>query len=222
MVVSAIFSRNKIQRGGGISNFASLIEKNRYFLMKIFANLFFQLGITYYVMMNAAPPDKLLFYFIASFALLLIIITTDLPYWAKAILFAGFSALSGKIISVVKKVYGENAIKMAIIATMSLFFLMFVIGGMLPVLGPKFGLFLLVSLLALIVLRLYMIFGDGMTKKQRWVSIIGVALFSLFIIYDTNTILNRADYYQGDFITASMDYYLDIINLFLNTLDSSD
>jgi FtsH-binding integral membrane protein len=190
--------------------------------MKIFANLFFQLGITYYVMMNAAPPDKLLFYFIASFALLLIIITTDLPYWAKAILFAGFSALSGKIISVVKKVYGENAIKMAIIATMSLFFLMFVIGGMLPVLGPKFGLFLLVSLLALIVLRLYMIFGDGMTKKQRWVSIIGVALFSLFIIYDTNTILNRADYYQGDFITASMDYYLDIINLFLNTLDSSD
>ena len=29
----------------------------------------------------------------------------------------------------------------------------------------------------------------------------------------TNNILKCADYYQGDFITASMDYYLDIINL---------
>jgi FtsH-binding integral membrane protein len=37
-------------------------------------------------------------------------------------------------------------------------------------------------------------------------------LFSLYIMYDTNNILQRN--YYGDFITASLDYYLDIINIF--------
>jgi FtsH-binding integral membrane protein len=45
---------------------------------------------------------------------------------------------------------------------------------------------------------------------------IGVVLFSLYIIYDTNHILQRE--YYGDFITASMDYYLDILNVFVNLL----
>ena len=38
----------------------------------------------------------------------------------------------------------------------------------------------------------------------------------MFIVYDTQQILSKN--YQGDFISASMDYYLDIINLFVNML----
>ena len=41
---------------------------------------------------------------------------------------------------------------------------------------------------------------------------IGIVIFSAYIIYDTNTILQRN--YSGDFITASLDYYLDILNIF--------
>jgi FtsH-binding integral membrane protein len=41
---------------------------------------------------------------------------------------------------------------------------------------------------------------------------IGIVLFSIYIIYDTNNILQKN--YYGDFITASLDYYLDILNLF--------
>ena len=37
-----------------------------------------------------------------------------------------------------------------------------------------------------------------------------------FIVYDTNKILQK-DYY-GDFVTASLDYYLDIINIFIRLL----
>jgi FtsH-binding integral membrane protein len=46
----------------------------------------------------------------------------------------------------------------------------------------------------------------------------GIGIFGLYVAYDTNNILKRADYYQGDFITASMDYYLDIINLVSNMM----
>jgi FtsH-binding integral membrane protein len=35
-------------------------------------------------------------------------------------------------------------------------------------------------------------------------------------MYDTNNILQRN--YYGDFITASLDYYLDIINIFSGLL----
>ena len=35
-------------------------------------------------------------------------------------------------------------------------------------------------------------------------------------MYDTNSILQRN--YNGDFITASLDYYLDIINIFSGLL----
>jgi len=48
-------------------------------------------------------------------------------------------------------------------------------------------------------------------------SLLGAVLFSLFIIYDTQMILNRLG--PDDYIMASIDLYLDIINLFLFILD---
>ena len=51
---------------------------------------------------------------------------------------------------------------------------------------------------------------------KRYLTIFSLMLFSVYIIYDTNTILQRN--YFGDFITASLDYYLDIINIFVNLL----
>jgi FtsH-binding integral membrane protein len=62
--------------------------------------------------------------------------------------------------------------------------------------------------------------GPQLSTTRKALSYVGLGLFSLFIIYDTNQILSRD--YQGDFITASMDYYLDILNLFTNLLGTSD
>ena len=45
-------------------------------------------------------------------------------------------------------------------------------------------------------------------------------LFSVYIVYDTNSILQRD--YSGDFITASLDYYLDVINIFSDLLSLSN
>jgi FtsH-binding integral membrane protein len=48
-------------------------------------------------------------------------------------------------------------------------------------------------------------------------AVFGIGLFSLFILHDTHQILSRS--YDGDFVTASLDYYLDFINLLSNFLN---
>ena len=45
-------------------------------------------------------------------------------------------------------------------------------------------------------------------------------LFSVYIIYTTNSILQED--YNGDFITASLDYYLEIFNIFVSLLGLSE
>ena len=56
-----------------------------------------------------------------------------------------------------------------------------------------------------------------MAGYLKIVSIISLFIFSLYIIYDTNNILQRN--YNGDFITASLDYYLDVLNIFIDLLN---
>ena len=97
---------------------------------------------------------------------------------------------------------------------------MFAIGSFLLLtginLGYKYGLFLFYVLLGLILIRLVSLFSGALSGFSKLLTVIGILLFSAYIIYDTNVILQRN--YSGDFITASMDYYLDIINIFVNLL----
>ena len=51
---------------------------------------------------------------------------------------------------------------------------------------------------------------------HKSIAVITIILFSLFIIYDTNNILYID---SKDAIGASMDYYLDIMNIFLSIVN---
>jgi hypothetical protein len=84
-------------------------------------------------------------------------------------------------------------------------------------LTSRFGLGLLAALLMLIVVSIVFMFMGTYSTAVKGLSVVGLLLFSLFVVYDTNTILQRN--YYGDFITASLDYYLDIINIFLNLVN---
>jgi FtsH-binding integral membrane protein len=92
---------------------------------------------------------------------------------------------------------------------------MFLIGAFLLAtgiqLGWKTGLFLFISLLILIIARIFSWFHKS-TMLVKTLSAIGIIIFSGYVIYDTNVILQRN--YYGDFITASLDYYIDIISIF--------
>ena len=210
MVLSFAFSKSVVvgQKGGG--DITTLLIKNSGFLAKIFTNLLVQLAITYYVMENYPVPENYWLYFFGSIGLLLVIAWTNLPYWAKFFVFVLFSYVLGRLSAVYKKKYGEDVIRNGILGAMGIFAIMFVVGALVPVLGYRVGVGLFFALLSLLIARIVLRFSG---EYKKWLSGAGIGIFGLYVAYDTNNILKRADYYQGDFITASMDYYLDIINL---------
>ena len=48
------------------------------------------------------------------------------------------------------------------------------------------------------------------TKQKKYNDIVSI-IIALFIIYDTNVIMNRN--YNGNFVQASFDYFIDFVNL---------
>ena len=211
MVLSSIFANGVGQKGGG--DIATLIVKNSGFLAKIFTNLLVQLAIMYYVMENYPVPENYWLYFFGSLGCLLVIAGTNLPYWAKFFVFVLFSYVLGRLSAVYKKKYSKEVIRNGILGAMGIFAIMFVVGALVPVLGYRVGVGLFFALLSLLIARIVSMFSEKGSEYNKWLSGAGIGIFGLYVAYDTNNILKRADYYQGDFITASMDYYLDIINL---------
>ena len=145
----------------------------------------------------------------------------NFPAWIKLILFTAFSIVWGILLSFRKQTVDSNLIQLALVGTISIFGIMFLIGAFLIFSGIKLGIqfasFLFFALLFLILFQLILLFTKKMAGYLKIVSIISLFIFSLYIIYDTNNILQRN--YNGDFITASLDYYLDVLNIFIDLLN---
>jgi FtsH-binding integral membrane protein len=145
-----------------------------------------------------------------------------MPMWLKFILFSIFSTLFGIILSSLKNTVSKQLIQFAVVGTISIYFTMLLIGVILILFGIQLslwvGLLLFYLLLSLILSQIISIFLGNISQTRQIYGILGVILFSFYIIYDTNNILQRN--YFGDFITASMDYYLDIINIFVSLINS--
>lgn len=241
-IYNSIFS-NISQKGGSgkVSDFMTLLNKKKGFLVLVFSNLIVQLGITYFVMtkygsnsnsnsnsnksskktnansnMNPSVPAGL---FMIQIMIVLILAFIPMPSWLKFLLFSLFSAIWGITLSNLS--VDTNLIHMAIFGTMSIFGTMMILGSLLLSIGiklsSKFALFLFLALLALIIIQIVVMFTNTYSMYVKTISIISLILFSLYIIYDTNNILQRE--YSGDFITASLDYYLDILNIFIDLIN---
>lgn len=210
-----------------MANLSQLLNEKKEFLVYTFANLIVQLGITYYIMekVELSKDSKIMknFYLLLFSQILIIFIIAffpAIPIWIKFILFSIFSVLNGFVLSTVKKQVGEDIIKMALLGTASIFAVMFSIGTFLIMSGIKLtyrtGIILFYGLFLLLLARIFSLFNKS-TQLSKSLSSIGIILFSGYIIYDTNKILQRN--YFGDFITASIDYYLDIINIFVDIVN---
>lgn len=216
-----------VKHGGGkndVSDILSLIVSKKEFFILIFANLIAQLGITYYIMQKTPATNKNAFNFWLLFGIQIIIIfilaLVPMPSWMKFILFCGFSYTFGLSLARLKSRYNSDMIQSAVLGTISIFGVMLAFGVILIMtgikLGLQFGLGLLFALLLLIIVSIVYMFIPSSSGTKRYLTIFSLMLFSVYIIYDTNRILQRN--YYGDFITASLDYYLDILNIFVNML----
>ena len=206
-------------------NLVNLIFKKKEFLILIFANLIAQLGITYYVMQKTEKsPIGFWPILIVQIIIIYVLVIVPMPPALKFLIFCAFSYTFGLVMSQLKDKYDPIVIEIALKGALSIFGLMLTVGVVLVGggihLGYKFGAFLFWTLLALIIAKLVNMLGPQLSTAKKTLSYIGLGLFSLFVVYDTNQILSRD--YNGDFITASMDYYLDILNLFTNLLNTGD
>jgi FtsH-binding integral membrane protein len=232
---SNLATKNKkpIFKNNNLSQLFKLISEKRVFFALILATLVSQLSITYYVSENVKIEDeedknkdtkkfnsKLIGAYVASFVIILILAFITMPPWLKFILFSLFSTAFGVILGYRKSGVDPAIIKSALVGTGSIFVAMFAFGVALIAsgikLGFKFGLGLLIALFFLIIVTIVQFFIPTSSLLKKILVIGSLMVFSLYIMYDTNNILQRN--YSGDFITASLDYYLDIINIFSGLL----
>ena len=235
MVNSSIYNNLFGKQKGGSKNpikFINIFNEKKELLVYTFANLIIQLGITYYIMEKTpvSKDDKNTriknwTLFIIQIGIIFALALIPMHSFFKFLLFCVFSYTWGITLSVLKLVVSDNIIKMALFGSISIFAIMFCIGTFLLMtgiqLGLKFGICLFYLLLLLIIFQFINLFMGKSSFMTKALSVFGILLFSIYIIYDTNTILQRN--YSGDFITASLDYYLDILNVFVDivTLNSN-
>jgi len=233
-------SSRLIQKGGslrpGFDSTMQLFNEKKEFLVKVFANLIVQLGITYFIMENfpvngkgdiSKTHDASLDWYqviplaILQFIIILLMAFVPMPMIVKLLLFVVFSSIWGVLFSSIRTIVDPTIIKTAIIGVAGIFAAMFLTGVFLLVsgirLGFGFGLILFCALVTMIIALIMSRFLDTYNTHVKSFSIIGIVIFSLYILYDTNIILQKN--YYGDFVTASMDYYLDVINLFLDLIN---
>jgi len=230
---SNVLKKNRnIKQKTDITQLFKLIYEKKSFFALILITLVIQLYITYYVSENfdiekdedtKTFNPKLIAAYITAFILILILALITMPPELKFILFSLFSCAFGIILGYRKSRYDLNTIKTAYIGTISIFVSMFTFGVALIAsnirLGYMFGLGLFFALLFLLILSIVQFFIIQSSFLYKILVICSLMLFSVYIVYDTNSILQRD--YGGDFISASLDYYLDIINIFSNLLSVS-
>ncbi len=210
--------------GGGHSskwNLSSLIKEKSGFLTAVFSSLIFQLLLVFAIVKFIPNNDNFKRYsfllFIVQIALILCMAIIPMPMTIKFILFTLFSALTGVVLKIVLEKVSPEIIETAIVATIIIFATFVILGLIISGFNIDLGfltMLLLGMLLLLIIVRVVMIFMKSSSTFNKIVAIISLVIFSMFIVFDTNQILQRD--YHGDFITASLDYFLDIINVFLN------
>jgi FtsH-binding integral membrane protein len=223
-------------KGGGFKPEITfkLIQEKKTFLLMIFANLIVQLGITYYILVNTdtqvIKKRKNRFFYRSMYIglipliVLIFVMNFPMPSWLRFIFFSLFSAYMGLMLNFWEKLYGSEMMKAVIFAVFGIFISLVVIAVALLTFGiqisNRFGIILLVALLLLIISRIIFIYAGTYSTYSKAFAIFGVGLFSIYILYDTHQILQRN--YYGDFVTASLDYYLDFINIVGSLLNYND
>lgn len=217
-----------------ISKLFKLISEKKFFLMLIVLNLVFQHYITYYVSANidintekdegkdANKYNTIIIgaYILATiFVLLLIFVPMSMMF--KFLIFSLFSALYGIIFLSLSHNFDPNIIHGAAVGSVIIFVFMIFFGitmsGIRLSNKVAFGLFY--SLMLLIIVSVVQRFIYNYLVITKLILIALASLFVLYIVNTTNNILQRN--YEGDFITASFDYYIDMSNIF-NALKVDD
>ena len=222
-------NKNK-NKNKNISKLFKLIREKKLFLTLIFLHLVFQHYITYYVSVNInldTPKEKeeapnkyntiiIVSAYILAFIFVLLLIFVPMSMVFKFIIFSLFSIIYGVIFVSISHYFDPNIIHGATVGSIIIFVFMILFGQALTMSGIRltnkvaFGLFYVIMLLIIVSIVQHFIYNYLVITKLLLIAL--ASLFVLYIVNTTNNILQRN--YEGDFITASFDYYIDMSNIF--------
>jgi FtsH-binding integral membrane protein len=227
-ILAFIKQMKKTQSGGGSKIDFSILTEKAGFLSSVFGTLMVQLIVAalvaYYLGQRSDMLVKVqkwyILYILAMFVIIIVLAFVPMHPLLKFTLFTVFSVLTGFSLSIATKKVSKEVIYASMKGTIAIFVVFVLFGLLIAASGINIswlGIVLFFALLILIIVQIVFItIKDPSKKTQRVFAIIGLLLFSLYIMYDTYQILQR-DYF-GDFVTAALDYFLDIINIFLNSV----
>lgn len=140
-------------------------------------------------------------------------------YPTNYLLLGGFTITEGVLVGVISAKYTAASVFFAMGLTA------FLVGGLslyAMYTGTDFtdmGGYLFAVLLAFICLGFMLAFVGGPLAHKIY-CFIGILIFSMFLIYDTQLIMGKGELAIGidDYVFASLQLYMDIINLFLYIL----
>jgi modulator of FtsH protease len=168
------------------------------------------------------PGSALLSTILLFVLLFLISFAQPGPY--KYFLFATFSILIGQIIAPqVKSLEAKGQLREVLASVAGIFLGMTVVGFVDKQNFLGFGGYLMAALIGLIVARIFLIvvkLGDptsDVSKTNTMLNWVGTVLFAVFVAYDTQVLKQRKN---KDYVDASLNLFLDIINLFTLQSDS--
>jgi FtsH-binding integral membrane protein len=161
-------------------------------------------------------------YLFVSLGLIVILNIKFLPIWLKFIIFTVFAIVNGALLHNASQFMPKELITQGLQSTILIFVIMTIFAFILASLGINLsflGMILFAALIGLIVATvLHMIIGkhDKNSQLYKILRIFGIVLFSIYIAFFTNMILQKE--YNDDFVSAALDLYLSFINLFADLL----
>lgn len=133
------------------------------------------------------------------------------------ILYIGYSILTGLTFSSIFIVYKMESIIFVFLATSLIFLVFSIIGKNTKINLSKMGTYLLIALLSIVILGIINAFIMNNTLDMLLCSI-GIIVFTLYVSYDVNRIVNYYDDTENMAIVGAFQLYLDFINIFIKLL----
>lgn len=225
-----------------LKSFTKLIHKKKALLKCIFTTLLFQVLVTTLafvgVYRNKGENDgnqqkqknkngrrlswvMLLSFLAVAIGLIILMTSFNFTFNERVAMFTLFSVLQGLFLGVCLNFIDANIIFTALFSTFAIFFLMIMVGFGVVYFKKDLswlGIFLFIILLGVIVTRIINLFIPYTSAFNKSLALGVILLFSIYIVYDTNIILFRYDAinYERDCILGALDYYLDLLNIFVN------
>lgn len=203
------------------------LKNQKWFLAAVYTTMIIQLLLTFGIvysfrqhpLLSNATKQSFILYFIMLIGLLLLMILVPMPLWLQFLLFTIFAIVQGAALHSVTSMLPRELIDQTIISVIGIFITFTVFGIILASFDIDLswmGMMLFAAIIGLLIGYITMIFVNDKKGFSKYLAVFGLIIFSMYVMFETNVILNKK--YNGNFIMAALDFYIDFMNLFSNLL----